>query len=86
MVSFTVLRRLAQSRRTLITLAILKGSKAGQADLDVYGWPSPNFADFDQDGDLDLICGEFLDGFGLFLKNQGSKTCSTIPHWHQINR
>ena len=23
-------------------------------------------ADFDQDGDLDLICGEFLDGFTYF--------------------
>lgn len=28
--------------------------------VDVYGMPSPNFADFDADGDLDLICGEDL--------------------------
>ncbi|MCA9070103.1 MAG: VCBS repeat-containing protein, partial [Planctomycetaceae bacterium] len=34
--------------------------------VDVYGMPSPNFADFDSDGDLDLICGEFLDGFTYF--------------------
>lgn len=40
-----------------------------QADgksIDVYGMPSPNLADFDNDGDLDLLCGEFLDGFTYF--------------------
>lgn len=41
--------------------------------LDVYGWPSPCFADYDADGDLDLICGEFTDGFTYF-ENAGSKT------------
>jgi len=34
--------------------------------VDVYGMPSPSFADFDGDGDLDLICGEFLDSFTYF--------------------
>lgn len=41
--------------------------------LETYGWPSPSFADMDGDGDLDLICGEFLDGFTYF-RNTGSAT------------
>ncbi|MEZ6112728.1 MAG: VCBS repeat-containing protein [Pirellulaceae bacterium] len=46
---------------------------AGGQAIDVFGMPSPNFADFDNDGDLDLLCGEFLDGFTYF-QNIGSRT------------
>jgi hypothetical protein len=47
--------------------------EAGGEPIDVFGCPSPNFEDFDGDGDLDLICGEFLDGFTYF-ENVGSRT------------
>ncbi|MEZ6145374.1 MAG: VCBS repeat-containing protein, partial [Planctomycetaceae bacterium] len=45
--------------------------------IDVYGMPSPNLADFDNDGDLDLICGEFMDGFTYF-ENTGSRRQPTF--------
>lgn len=41
-------------------------------EIDTYGMPSPNFADFDNDGDLDLLCGEFVDKFTYF-ENVGSR-------------
>ncbi|HNS21110.1 MAG TPA: VCBS repeat-containing protein [Sedimentisphaerales bacterium] len=46
---------------------------AGGRPVDVFGMPSPNFADFDGDGDLDLLCGEFVDRFTYF-QNVGTWT------------
>lgn len=46
---------------------------AGGKPLDVFGMPSPNFGDFDGDGDLDLLCGEFVDHFTYF-QNVGTRT------------
>ena len=47
--------------------------EAGGKPLDVYGAPTPNMADFDGDGDLDLITGEFLDRMTWF-ENTGTRT------------
>lgn len=46
--------------------------EAAGKPVDVFGCPSPNFEDFDRDGDLDLLCGEFLDGFTYF-ENTGTR-------------
>lgn len=51
--------------------------EAAGKSLDVFGCPSPNLLDFDQDGDLDLLCGEFLDGFTYF-ENEGTRQS---PRW-----
>ncbi|YCM42647.1 VCBS repeat-containing protein [Verrucomicrobiaceae bacterium 227] len=45
--------------------------QANGKDIDVYGMPSPNIVDFDGDGDLDILCGEFLDSFTYF-QNTGT--------------
>lgn len=49
-----------------------KLSAAG-AIIDTYGAPNPCVADFDNDGDLDIICGEFVDGL-TWYENVGSRT------------
>lgn len=49
-----------------------KLTTAAGEPIDVFGMPSPNFADFNGDSALDLLCGEFLDGF-TFFKNVGTR-------------
>jgi hypothetical protein len=54
-----------------VQLTVLSG-EATDKPLETFGCPSPNFIDMDHDGDLDLICGEFLDRFTYF-RNVGTK-------------
>lgn len=51
--------------------------EAGGQPLETFGMPSPSLADFDGDGDLDLLCGEFLDGFTYF-ENVGTRTAPRL--------
>ncbi|MEZ6067734.1 MAG: VCBS repeat-containing protein [Planctomycetaceae bacterium] len=66
---------LRQRLESLATARFAEPRKLTTSDgnvIDVYGMPSPSFADFDGDGDFDLICGEFLDGFTYF-ENVGTR-------------
>lgn len=47
--------------------------EAAGIPIDTYGAPNPCVADFDGDGDLDLLCGEFLDGMTWF-ENIGTRS------------
>jgi len=53
--------------------------------VDVFGRPGQMFADFDGDGDLDLMCGEFLDGFTYF-QNVGTRTAPTYAAGRRLFR
>jgi FG-GAP-like repeat len=46
---------------------------AGGKPVDPFGMPSPMWGDFSGTGKLDLICGEFREGF-TFYQNTGSRT------------
>ncbi len=65
------------------TYAKPKKITAAGGPIDVYGMPSPNFNDFDDDGDLDLLCGEFLDGFTYF-QNTGTRAEPRYAKGHKL--
>ena len=46
---------------------------ANGAPIDVYGYAAPLFADWDGDGDLDLLTCDFIDNF-VYFENIGTKT------------
>lgn len=56
---------------------------AGGDIIDVYGSPNPCVADFDGDGDLDIICGEFVDGLTHF-ENIGTREAPEYASGRQL--
>lgn len=59
--------------------------EAGGTAIDVYGMPSPNLADFDGDGDADLLCGSFTDRLTYF-QNTGSRTAPAYAAGRELIR
>jgi hypothetical protein len=47
--------------------------EAGGKPIDTYGMPCPCVTDFDGDGDLDILCGDFIGGFTHF-ENIGTRS------------
>jgi hypothetical protein len=47
--------------------------QAGGKPVDTFGCPSPSFANFDDDDDLDLLCGSFIDAF-TYYENTGTSS------------
>ena len=58
--------------------------QAAGVDIDVYGAPNPCVADFDGDGDLDVICGEFVDGLTWF-ENIGTRCEPVLAAGRQLS-
>ena len=57
--------------------------EADQRPIDMYGIPSPVFADFRGAGKLDLICGEFVDGLTYF-ENTGTRGNPRYGSGHRL--
>lgn len=58
--------------------------KAGNKIMETYGAPNPCLADFDGDGDLDIICGEFVDGLTWF-ENIGDRNNPKFAEGRQLS-
>lgn len=58
--------------------------EAGGEIVDTYGAPNPCIADFDGDGDLDIICGEFVDGL-TWYENIGTRTAPKFAAGRQLS-
>ena len=58
---------------------------ANGAPVNVFGRPGQMLADFDGDKDLDLLCGEFLDGFTYF-QNTGTRTEPKYSEGRRLSR
>ncbi|MBN2308257.1 MAG: VCBS repeat-containing protein [Candidatus Hydrogenedentes bacterium] len=53
--------------------------RADDKPIDIYGSPCPCIADWDGDGDLDILCGEFRDEFTYFENVGGPRVPRLAP-------
>ena len=67
-----LLRNTASSAAPVYAAPVPIGAGGRRIDQPL-GNPVPNFEDFDRDGDLDLLTGEFLDAF-TYYENVGTRT------------
>lgn len=52
-------------------------------NLETFGWPNPNFADWDGDGDLDILGIEFRDTL-QYSENVGSRTAPSYKQFEPV--
>lgn len=67
-----ILRNIGSNEIPIYDKPVMLKDEKG-ANLETFGWPNPNFADWDGDGDLDILAIEFRDTL-QYSENVGTRT------------